>query len=230
MNRRQFIATAALATLVPTWLQRRPMLIDLKAFCRTPAWYTKYDMTSPFIQIAGDQPFSFATDGSVCVRVATTERPDGEPESKRPPANNLIWPDRQSAGWKPWPRENHELAYGTTCPACDGDPYKCPSCHSKTPCYEDSCEHLLEKWSSKLVCQTCKGAGDGVFPAVQRVGGLFIEKRYDGLIRSQLAGVEYKTHPNATPQDILMLRFQGGEGLLMSLEPKKTLERMTLKS
>lgn len=232
MNRRHFLGVAALATLVPTWLHHRPMPINLKAFCRDDCIPWRYDMTEPFVQLVKDRPFTFATDARVCLRVAGNQTPEGDPDRNAPPANGLPFPDRRSSGWKPWPVQHHELTRDEECPTCNGEGFRCRIC-GKSSDPDEFCEHLLEAYeSNKNECRTCKGYGFGVFPGVQRVGGMFISSRYDSLARKHLPGLEYRDDPKLFEGNkhyngtALALRFEGGEGLLMSLVKDVTEHRL----
>lgn len=231
VSRRQFLGTAALAALVPTWLHRAPAQIDLKAFCR-PAqdldWYRyRYDMTAPFVQLTGQDPFAFATDASICVRVKSAELPKEDPGKWLAPANNLPWPDRNSAGWKVWPAQRLELARGTDCPRCKGAAQKCKVCGLV---YDEDhfCDHLANDFLGNLVeCSTCNGFGQGVFPGVQRLDEFYVSEKYDRLVRAKLPGLEYRMieYPRIN-KTMIGLRFDGGEGFLTHLDPKKVKERL----
>ncbi len=225
MNRREFLASAAIAALLPTWIQKRSVKIDLKAFCRENY---RYKIDVPFVQVA-ERPYTFATDASICIRVPTDDLPEVESIGKLPNACGLPW-SREGTVWKPWPAQKTELASDTTCPACHGAQAICRICRKEYD-PDDMCKHIITDYERNyLNCSVCKGFGYGIFPGLQKVREVFVDADYDRKIRTKLPGVEYRISTckiNGDPQELVHLRFDGGQGMLMPVKTKKALERLT---
>lgn len=232
-NRRQFIASAAglaLASLVPTWMLRRPAQIDLAAFCAKECYY-RYDMTKPFIQESAAGFYAYGTDGKICVRVGDRTELPTTPDVKHPPASRLAW-GKVNDGWNPWPAKNHLVADDQYCPVCNGSQNVCKVCGNMAdPDY--LCDCLSKSyWDNLLSCSTCKGRGHGSFPALQRIDHVFIDQRYDSLIRSKIGRVEYQIVPfeplggKPNAEGAVRFRFDRGDGMLMPLISRDSEERL----
>lgn len=267
MNRREFNRAALsslAAALVPSWVVKAtpPKAIDLSEFCAAEAGF-KYDMTAPFVQMdAVDdkigrkswqqaaqlpgshlEPFRFATDGRVCVRVPANDiiLPDSG-MTKLPPANTLPWRHNWpiDGKWLKWPRANYLLAADSCCPACDGT-----GCTSRKPqpCCR-KCEGQGEYWTGgfysgtwvnctacdgrgiliKNPCPHCKGNAIGNFPSVQRIESGYVECDLHRRIDT-LPEVEYFVSQRAE-DGAVRFRFHGGHGLVMPLDVKTTEKRL----
>ena len=190
--------------------------------------------------------FRYATDARVCVRVPinTGDLIDRE-KTDLPPACSLGWThDLPYRGkWVPWPKANYILAASSDCPACQGtgDASGDPQDECET-CYGTGHEWVGGAYdmSHPITCRTCKGLGFvptalcgnceghaiGTFPAIQRLPTHYIDARYHGKI-ARLPGAEYFI-PERPAEVItpIKIRFAGGQGLLMPLEPKPTEERI----
>lgn len=233
MNRRAFLGVALATTLVPTWLQKRKTPIDLQPFCAED--FPRWDISKPFVQYDGNQPYTFATNARIALRLPGVETPTGDPDRKIPPANRLPWQDREAPGWHPWPKQNLLLADETTCPDCKGAEKVCQICGEPYDPDRICACILSDYYTNRIACPTCKGMGRGVFPGVQRVGGLFVCQTFDKKVRL-LPGLEFKTgqmtfttmddgRPKRLPA--VALRFDGGDGILMPLDEEMTLKRLS---
>lgn len=227
MNRRSFLAVAGSAILLPTWLKFKPPPIDLKAFCRHEIEGSQYDMTEPFVQVAERDPFAFATDGRILVRVPSNEYPKGDPDRRQPPATRIALEERDSPGWKPWPTQNLVTADDSDCPACHWKPTKCRICGKPFGGEMDElCVHIMNDYEANAVdCPVCSGLGYGRFPGLQKIGKVWTCSRYDTLARAKLPGLEYKTGLHVGYECVFM-RFQGGEGVLMGIDPDGAAKRI----
>jgi hypothetical protein len=206
MNRRSFIASAA-ALLVPTWRLRQSPAINLSKFCETER-FGLYDMSKPFEQLSGETMYAYGTTRQLCVRVLAKNIANEKPDRKIPPANRLPWID--SLPWEPWPEKQHLLAAETICPTCAG-----------------AC--II----ANRPCDHCGGCGEGIFPGLQKVGSLYVDPRYDALIRQEIGRCEYAIHtpsvpglPNTPNPARVYFRFGGGEGMLMPLTTDSALRRL----
>lgn len=143
--------------------------LNLKQFCleddpECPARYP--GMLVPFRQ--GDFIYATNTRVAVCVPFRPqTESLAVETDGKVPKMESLEWANWDLSAFEPWPAldlQNHR----STCEECDGTGMvdRCKYCdHGKK-------------------CDECDGEGDRVFPSIQVLADLFIDYRYDAMIRT----------------------------------------------
>lgn len=278
MNRRNFLKSTALAAasaLVPSWLLPKlpPEDINLQAFCWHKPWpHPRLEMNTPFVQpgvvddVIGSkpwqqmaglpgshmEPFRYATDALVCIRVpAKPGDMVDEHKTKLPNATSLSWThDWPYRGrWMPWPSQNHLGARETDCPQCygtgdaSGIPEECERCEG----VGQTMEYFGEPWGVhkpcklcnglghivKIRCPTCKGSGEGVFPAFQPLANMFIDCHIDGKMRRHLQAVEYFLPESGLAEPewgtlaaTVKFRFAGGQGVLIPLVTARAMERM----
>jgi hypothetical protein len=201
MNRRNFLSTVsslAASALVPSWLPKIANKINLMPFCTDN--FRRYSIAEPFIQNDQDgQPFQFATNARICLKLATSERPTNNADIKLPPASELPWFEGKE-GWRSWPKRNYLMATESECPDCDGEGFVC---------VKGFCE----------TCRTCGGKGEGTFPDVQQIDYLYVCRTQDNLMRQHLSGIEYYPHvfSGISKNLVIPFRFDGGHGLLCPL-------------
>jgi len=262
------VGASAASLLVPSWIipERRPSYsIDLSAFCHNKPWQCgKYDMHVPFVQmgVVDDavgckswqkrlglpgshfEPFRYATDDRVCVRVPINTGDLIDKEKKDlPPVGTLGWTHTWNyrGRWVRWPRAAYLDAADTECLRCcgTGDLAGCP-----LEC--DDCGGTGHEWvgseydiSHPIRCRACKGKGCfvkeecpkckgnaiGIFPGIQRLEQCYIDCDYHRKI-SCLSGVEYFVPENPVSEKPIRFRFDGGVGLLMPLDQKRAEERI----
>lgn len=251
MNRRTFLQSAAAlaaSALVPSWFKLSSVTsIDLQAFCTED--FRRYNCAKPFVQEVADMGSArFATNGRICLRVPTAEIPQGEPDAKLPPANNLDWPDLDKGGWNPWPSQYYLDAADSCCPQCDGygvfpNKGECEACYGIgeisdadfwTSVPAAKCKECRGTGNAGPVCTHCQGKAIGVFPAVQCLGGGYVDAKLDRLMRRHLGGVEWKIGPKIrhhttgkeTGTPVVQFRFDGGCGLLVPLDHGAVVDRI----
>lgn len=245
MNRRSFLqSTAALAVgaLVPTWFKWPEVAqpINLEPFCAAEP-FRKFDARKPFVQEAGSNLFTYATDGRIAVRVPADFALATAPDAKLPPCSGLRWwQGMDEAGWRPWPRKNYLLASDSECPrcngfgvypmlggckVCDGSGYtghggddflmyskKCAACHGG---------------NAGPLCTHCNGNAIGIFPGIQPIeSGVYVGAEFDAKMRQHLQGIEYRVIDARIDQAPIQLRFAGGCGLLMTLNQQAAEKRI----
>lgn len=214
MNRRQFIGSAAIASLLPIWTIRpaKRKTVDLLSFCRMDPG--RWDLTAPFEQTE----WTYATDAKICVRVRPESSDVRIDERRVPPFQSLAWTHDVMIGWKP-PKFNY-IEKKRQCPECEcgiinGAP--CPECYG----YGEmgTCKKCKGIGLVNDDCSRCKGTGQLVWPCEVECDGLvFDAKLYDKI--KGLPGLEFPVHkevcggPKGQP---VRFRFEGGTGLLMPL-------------
>ncbi len=205
MNRRTFIkgiTAAGLATLLPTWMVKRPVRqeINLQAFCGESG--NRFDCSTPFCQeMPSGQLFKFATDKKICVRVEGHESDKQDEDKPRPQAINLSW--NRATIWKPWPEKRYEIGSGIVCPHCDGEGFV-----------------VIDGKSEE--CVPCDYSGVGTFPGYQKIGDQWINCKYDEKIRHHLGEAEFCIISGriigADPCPQVCFRFDGGAGLIVPFD------------
>lgn len=214
MNRRSFGATVGglMASWFITPAKRR---VDLSKFCHDEV--TRFDMTRPFHQL----DWTFATDGRVCLRVrpASGDRRD-DGEVRLPPALRLPWLHDETRGWRSL--SAFKPCDPQKCVECSGSGHiravgvRCLKCHGTT-------EDTWCCWCPQETCGVCNGSGTGVMSFTDGRSRIDVRQRARLLT---LGEVDYATHEWANglrrdpfDQTILMIRYDGGDGLQMPLKP-----------
>lgn len=230
MNRRQMLGTG-LAALLGSFVRPVPRKIDLAAFCRPDNW-GRYDLRLPYT--VGES--LYATDASVCIRVDSNGRDTFDHEGKIPPFTALPWDHDYTRGWKELGNPKAMLAAETVCTVCDGSGYpglksaECPHCEGF------ACE--MCKYKGELIpdgfakCCHCGGEGEGVFPGLVNVGGMYFDESKFRRIPEKLGNVEYAVGEFFNfnwkePTPILLFRFDGGTGMLMPINETTARDRLT---
>ncbi len=173
--------------------------IDLSKFCDPDS--SRYSIQTPFVQ-AG---FRYSTDGRVLVEVPAPGEPDScEPDKRYPQCAPLL------NGFE-LVKEFHPLPDAPDCNDCHGSGYSdCKDCGGRGE-HECSCGHEHE-------CQSCD---DG-----KQICGCFatfpphdVATHYTELLRT-LPNCEWGCPPK-NKRGVIFLRFDGGRGAIMPLDPKR---------
>jgi hypothetical protein len=192
------------------------------------------------------EPFRYATDGSICVRVPinTGDLIDREQRSL-PPAYSLDWThDWPRRGrWLPWPKAAYLDGSDTDCPVCYGTGCRegcgkdCEQC--------DGTGHLWygNGWDLSVPrdcpacagkgviitdeCPACEGKPIARRPAFQTIGTLFVDCEKDRKMRSVLGDIEYFLPEGGLP-DGKAIKFRAGpaRGLLMPILTERAIRRI----
>ena len=190
-------------------------LLNLQAFCSARP-------SDRFAQpwVAGG--WRYACNGSVAVRLPTTE-----PDSAKPPAEiSGAFASYADATFLPWPVDRPPVMAIQWCQRCEGERYvggdECPDCKGEGEKHCHHCGHTNECKTChgvgevrRLPCPACKGAEE-MFeqPWYRVVGRHNIHMRYDRLI-VELPNPAYCEQSLA--DKVLLFRFDGGEGFVMGL-------------
>lgn len=228
----------------------KPNAIDLAAFCDDEV-DGLYQMNKPFIQFPEvgldlPKPFIYATDSRICVRLPTRQLLNDEPDARLPPAWKIGWThDACERVWRPWPKARYIDADGSYCFDCDGKGHlpavSCPECggHGAKPeigwheMMHDGvwppCLNCMGTGYAGPKCSTCDGQGEGRLPGLQKLGNVFVAAEYHRKVADKLPGAEYSFDFTRLPHGIfgvVMLRFDGGQGLLMPVTDNCAAERI----
>ena len=217
MTRRDALKTmaAGLATFI---LPAKRPTIDLAAFCARDCNYFQYDFRSPYRV----DDWTYASDRRACVRVRPALADVATGTGRIPPFTGLPWDHDTLRGWKPLAPIPAIRAADSDCPACKG--YGFAGGVSGLEC--DSC-FGMGCWACKgrgatpppgvAECPACRGHAIGVFPSVVRIDGAYYCATQYERVRS--LGGEF-THGPWGPrgdESLMRFRFDGGDGLLVSL-------------
>lgn len=161
--------------------------VDLKPFCGRE--HLRPNLHQPFSR--GD--WTFATDGSVMVRVP---RREDVPDDSRRPHVERVWrqyepcPELSAVG----PVTLLPALAAVQCDECEGRGrvHDCPGC--------------------QCVCDNCDGAGETIPISLVRVGALYIQRRYAALLLT-LPGLRVSL-PRDRQTKIVHFAFDGGLGLV----------------
>ena len=202
--------------------------IDLLEYCDPES--SRYDLSQPFIQ-AGHK---IATDRHILVRMRSPGDL-GQGDQRRVPDLTIFdWSAFDCRGWKPWPSLKLE-EYGTycsSCRTCRGYGYvNFRQCDCPGQRYYDD-----QNWCGKCdeggqvgdLCPTCKCKTPNTNQAAV-VNGKHLNQRHDSMIRD-LMSVEFLPDgghavfgaSTTRRGDAIPFRFDGGVGLVMPLNPRKT--------
>lgn len=189
--------------------------IDLTPFCDPET--SRFAINKPFNQ----KGFTCATDGRVIVRIPTDEPDTPATDKKIPDVSQLAWNHAACTQWKPLKKAKRKKVTEIHQQGCP----KCETC----PC--DECEgegFLLTVNGIERDCHDCEGSGfgnrstscpechgTGYVHYVFDLGGALIAPRYHAKLLT-LDSVEYASP--TTEKGPVLLRFDGGEAILMPLD------------
>lgn len=186
------------------------MPLNMQAFCDQELWSTRFNMSQPHVI----NRTRYATDCRIVVCEDAPGEPDTVPtEGRFPDAAGIfakMWQDNLEFADYPAPdyidgKVECDECEDIECPDCGGDgSQECDLGHDHG-C--DKCDG-----SGVLSNKTCKCKGTGYItgPALQRIGGIHIDVKYDQLIRKELTGVKF-----AVSGDAVLFTFDGGRGIVM---------------
>ena len=176
-------------------------------------------MRSPFNR--GE--WTYATSGHIAVRVPKIDGVEILPEEHIPKLDGLFKPAHSDAFIalpQLLPLEECQMCNGTgtafQCPECDGEgefeygthTYRCKEC--------DGSGQVGYGDKSKVACRHCGGTGATRYNPM-KVGGSHFDLFYLHLING-LPGAKFA--PGAGRMDMARFVFDGGEGILMPMDPK----------
>lgn len=189
--------------------------IDWLAFCEKEG-SSRLDMSTPFVL----NGWRYATDARVAIRIPCGE-PNTEAKEKRFPPIEQLFANFPEDGFEPWPEVDVFNAMGD-CPECDCglvNSVECRKCLGRgfTVCNEcgteDDCKPCKGEGYVGDDCGNCNGKGELVWTWVQRIGDDYTaHAKYAELFR-ELPNVEFVNNNGK-----LLIRFDGGQGILMCLE------------
>lgn len=189
--------------------------MNLEKFCLP-------DETRPHVKTPYNQDcYTYASDGSIIIRVAQIPGyPDG-PKGKYPDCSKLPWKHQEITEWNDIPDFS---IVRETCFACDGTGRitTCKECGGEGVIEYDSGFNTYE-WEcktcdgegvtpgSKDFCKACHGKGKEIRNDCVFFMGGYLSARYLHLIKTELSGVKL----SQIEKDMVLFKFDGGEGILM---------------
>jgi len=223
LTRRQAIGAAGgviASLLVPTWLrQTRPHTINLKAFCEPEYCYyplRKWDLLAPFTQEDRDgRLFRFASDRAICVRVDANDTDKVGEEARTPNACNLPWDSPIAVNWKPWRAIAGSNPKGL-CWKCFGDKIDMQTVTDHKPCNGEGCFECDYGGRDGKPCGVCNGTGKSKeHSRIALTSEVEVGRAYFEMVKAELPSTEFARCP--VNRDLVLLRFDGGAGILMRL-------------
>ena len=230
MTRRDALKTmaAGLATFI---LPAKRPAIDLAAFCSRGDCHMLYDFRSPY-QV---DDWTYASDRQACVRVRPALADVATGAGRVPPFARLLWDHDTLRGWKPLAPATHLPATDSECPACQGygfaggvPGFECDECFGM------GCGACKDRGAvpppGVAECPACQGWVVGVHPSVVQIGGAYYSAKLYERVRA--LGGEFVQGPwkRQSGQDhdnpVMRFRFDGGDGLLVSLARKVAEQRV----
>ncbi|MEO1616494.1 MAG: hypothetical protein AAFV88_11630 [Planctomycetota bacterium] len=208
----------------------------MKQFCdRFSSRPYRFDMREPFVESGN----ASASDGRVGVRVFDTMglADTGKPLSIPPLDRTFkqLW--KPNSKWTPAPKPDFQGSeFG--CPRCQGYGYlgtltDCDKCFSFEPDEfgneSANCTHCVDGLIGRQVCPDCKGKPDERRSGYQQITDELqvAESYYRKILQlpdmeiNHSTGYERPPHSRAVGH-VLLFRFQGGEGMLMGLDLKRS--------
>lgn len=199
--------------------------IDLTPFCGKDV--TRYRIDSPFVRGG----YKYATNAYMAVRVKCDEPDTPKPEGQKFPCMDLIFADFDgfNGEFAPWPKAKYEdsdeecgtcngvgMICTKKCQECNGEgTIECYACGHEKECDECGCDGYVggEK------CTDCNGRGHRMQPWVIKCGENWCRIDNDRAVRT-LSNPMFACHG-----DMILVRFDGGEAVVMRLDYERAVKR-----